>query len=164
MLTSSEEHGGETEKGKEGLYGGQQNAEDWQVSHERDQDETQQDHGSVLVHEVYKAVKGARQEREDHLRAVERGDRDQVEDEEQGVGEGDHDHEYEQVAVLISEERQQVKGGADGHDQEVRDGSRESDGHGSEHATPELGGYHRRWLAPTEASHEKHKAAQQVEV
>src|SRR3712207_6790570 len=69
----SEVHG-KTEKGKEGLYGGEQNAEDWEVSHERDQDESQQDHGSVLVHELYKAVEGAWQEREDHLRAVERRD------------------------------------------------------------------------------------------
>src|SRR5215203_4819628 len=123
MLTSSEEHGGETEKGKEGLYGSKQNAEDWEVGHERDQDEAQQDHGSVLVHEVYKAIKGARQEREDHLRAVERRDRDQVEYEEQRVGEGDHDHEYEQVAALFSEGWKQVKVGADGHDEKVRDGS-----------------------------------------
>ena len=32
------------------------------------------------------------QEGEDHLRAVERGNGDQVEDEEQGVGEGAHDY------------------------------------------------------------------------
>jgi hypothetical protein len=90
----SEDHG-ETEKGKEGTYGGEQDAEDWEFSHERDQDETKQDHGSILVHEVYKAVESARQEREDHLRAVERRDRDQVEYEEQRVGKGNHDHEYE---------------------------------------------------------------------
>src|SRR5215207_5868330 len=122
VLTSSEDHG-ETEKGQEWSYGGEQDVEDGEVGHERDQDETKQDHGSELVHEVYKAVKGARQEREDHLRAVERGDRDQVEYEEQRVGEGNHDHEYEQVAALFSEGRKQVKGGADDHDHEVRDGS-----------------------------------------
>jgi hypothetical protein len=37
-----------------------------------------QDEWSVLVHEVHEAVQGARQEREDHLRPVERGNRDQV--------------------------------------------------------------------------------------
>src|SRR5215207_2019262 len=120
--TLSDEHG-ETESGEEGSYGSKQNAEDWEVGNERDQDEAQQDHGSVLVHEVYKAIKGARQEREDHLRAVERRDRDQVEYEEQRVGEGDHDHEYEQVAALFSEGWKQVKGGADGHDEKVRDES-----------------------------------------
>src|SRR5215211_7774409 len=155
---------GQTKQGKEGSYGGEQNGEDWEVGHKRDQDETQQDHGSVLVHEIYKAVQGSRQEREDHLRAVEWGDRDQIENEEQGIGEGDHDHEYEQIADTVLEGWQQVKGCADGHDQEVRDGSCESDGHGSEHATPELGGYHRRRPAPPEAGQEKHHAAQQVEV
>src|ERR671921_445964 len=162
-LTCSKDHG-ETEKGQEGSYGGEQDAQDREVGHERDQDDAEQDHGSVLVHEIYKAVKSARQEREDHLRAVEWGDRDQVEDEEQCVGEGDHVHEYEQVAARISEGWQQVKGGAEDHDQEVRDRSCEGHGHGSEHATPELGGYHRRWPAPPEAGQEKHHAAQQVEV
>src|ERR671913_2351304 len=128
-LTCSKDHG-ETEKGQEGSYGGEQDAQDGELGHERDQDDAEQDHGSVLVHEVYKAVKGARQEREDHFRAVERGDRDQVEDEEQCVGEGDHDHEYEQVAARIPEGRQQVQGGADDHDQEIGDGSCERYGHG----------------------------------
>src|SRR5215204_4456083 len=162
-LTSSQDPRN-TEQGQEWYYGGEENAQDREVGHKRDQDDAEQDHGSVLVHEIYKAVKSARQEREDHLRAVEWGDRDQVEDEEQCVGEGDHDHEYEQVAARISEGWQQVKGGAEDHDQEVRDGSCEGYGHGSEHATPELGGYHRRWPAPPEAGQEKHHAAQQVEV
>src|SRR5918997_1260626 len=155
----------ETEKGQEWSYGGEQDAQDGETGYqERDQDYAEQDHGPVLVHEIYEAVEGAWQEREDHFRAVERGDRDQVEDEKQCVGEGDHNHEYEQVAARIPEGWQQVQGGADDHDKEIGDGSCERYGHGSEHPTPELGGYHRCGPAPPEAGQEKHHASEQVEV
>src|SRR5215208_1548140 len=102
VLTCLENYG-QPKEVKEWSYGGEQDVEDGEVRQERDQDKTEQYHGSVLVHEDYEAVQGTGQEGEDHLRAVERGDRDQVEDEEQSVREGDHDHEYEQVAAPVLE-------------------------------------------------------------
>src|SRR5919199_6604610 len=161
-LRSLTKEGRDPKQEEERPYHAQQPAYRRDPRQEGEEHEAEQDHRPVLVHDVDEAAHGAWQEREDHLRAVERRDRDQVEDEQQGVDERHPQYAEEEEPAL--KWLQPYQDGTERDYRQVRCGTGEGDGHRSPHAAPELRRLNRNGAAPPETDHQERQAPQQVQV